>query len=485
MSGKRPKNQPEQLGLALFPEGRSEAPKAGGEGVEPRMAKHSDESLVDTEGLMEEVCEQGNCEQAIRRVKANKGGPGVDGMSVRELPDYLKQHWPGIREQLLAGTYQPQPVKRVEIAKPDGGGVRKLGVPTVLDRFIQQAVLQVLQKRWDRTFSDHSYGFRPGRSAHQAVARAQGYVSEGYRFVVDLDLEKFFDRVCHDKLMGRIAARVSDRRMLTLIRAFLTSGVMENGLVSAVDEGTPQGGPLSPLLSNLVLDELDRELERRGHRFVRYADDSNVYVRSVRAGQRVMASLTAFITRRLKLKVNTQKSAVARPAQRKFLGFSFTSHKEPKRRIAPKALERFKERVRELTRRTCGVSIARMVAELATYLRGWQSYFGFCETPSVLRDLDSWLRRRLRAVLWKQWKRGRRRYAELRKRDVGHDLAVTTAGSAHGPWRLAQSPALTIALPNAYFDSLGLPRLFDPDRPNPPNRRMRTRMSGGVAGARG
>ena len=307
MSGKRQKNRSEKLGLALAPESRSEAPKAGGQGSEPHTAKREHESPADTERLMEEVCERENCQQALKRVKANKGSPGVDGMTVRELPDYLKQHWPAIREQLLKGTYQAQPVKRVDIDKPDGGGVRKLGVPTVLDRFIQQAVLQVLQKRWDRTFSDHSYGFRPGRSAHQAVARAQQYVCEGYRWVVDLDLEKFFDRVCHDKLMARIAQRISDRRMLKLIRAFLTAGVMENGLVNAVDEGTPQGGPLSPLLSNLVLDELDRELERRGHRFVRYADDSNVYVRSERAGQRVMASLTAFITHRLKLRSMTRR----------------------------------------------------------------------------------------------------------------------------------------------------------------------------------
>jgi RNA-directed DNA polymerase len=383
----------------------------------------------------------------------------VDGIPVRELADYLKQHWLAIREQLLSGTYRPQPVKRVEIDKPDGGGVRKLGVPTVLDRFIQQAVLQVLQKRWDRTFSDHSYGFRPGRSAHQAVARAQQYVTEGYRWVVDLDLEKFFDRVCHDKLMARIAARVSDQRMLKLIRAFLTAGVMENGLVSPVDEGTPQGGPLSPLLSNLVLDELDRELERRGHRFVRYADDSNVYVRSERAGRRVMASLTAFITQRLKLKVNSEKSAVARPRERKFLGFSFTDEAQPRRRIAPKAVIRFKERVRELTRRTRGVSIVRMVKELSTYLRGWLGYFGFCQTPSVLRDLEQWLRRRLRSVLWKQWKTGRRRFAELRNRGVGANSAAMTAGSAHGPWYLANSYALARALPNAYFASLGLPRL--------------------------
>jgi RNA-directed DNA polymerase len=484
MSGKRQKNQPEQLGLALTPEGRSEAPRTGGQGTEPFTAKHPHESPADTERLMEEVCGRENCQQALKRVKANKGSPGVDGMTVRELPGYLKRHWPAIREQLRSGTYRPQPVKRVEIDKPDGG-VRRLGVPTVLDRFIQQAVLQVLQKRWDRTFSDHSYGFRPGRSAHQAVARAQQYVSAGYRFVVDLDLEKFFDRVCHDKLMARIAQRVNDRRMLGLIRAFLTAGVMENGLVSAVDEGTPQGGPLSPLLSNLVLDELDRELERRGHRFVRYADDSNVYVRSERAGQRVMAGLTAFITHRLKLKVNSEKSAVARPVDRKFLSFSFTGGQEPRRRIAPKAIVRFKERVRELTGRTRGVGLDRMVAELATYLRGWRSYFGFCQTPTVLLGLEQWLRRRLRAVQWKLWKRGRRRYAELRKRGVGRDLAAKTAGSARGPWHLANSQALTIALPNAYFDSLGLPRLVDPEQLNPPNRRMRTRMSGGVAGARG
>jgi RNA-directed DNA polymerase len=485
MSDKRQKTRPEQLGLALPTAGRSEAPKAGGEGTETPMAKRTHENLADTERLMEEVCERENCKRALRRVKANKGSPGVDGMNVRELADYLKQHWPAIREQLLSGTYRPQPVKRVEIDKPDGGGVRKLGVPSVLDRFIQQAVLQVLQGRWDRTFSDHSYGFRPGRSAHQAVARAQQYVAEGYRVVVDLDLEKFFDRVCHDKLMARIAARINDQRLLKLIRAFLTAGVMENGLVSAVDEGTPQGGPLSPLLSNLVLDELDRELERRGHRFVRYADDSNVYVRSERAGQRVMASLTGFISKRLKLKVNAQKSAVARPEERKFLGFSFTFGQVPRRRITPNALARFKERVQELTNRTRGVSFERMVEELSTYLRGWLSYFSFCQTPTVLQGLEQWLRHRLRAVLWKQWKHGRRRFAELRKRGIGMDLAAQTAGSPHGPWRIANSPALAAALPNAYFRSLGLPPLVVADRLNPPNRRMRTRMSGGVAGARG
>jgi RNA-directed DNA polymerase len=346
----------------------------------------------------------------------------------------------------------------VEIPKPDGG-VRKLGIPTVLDRFIQQAVMQVLQRRWDRTFSEHSYGFRPGRSAHQAVEAAQKYITEGYRWCVDLDLEKFFDRVSHDKLMAKIAERVSDKRLLKLIRTFLTAGVMEDGLVSPVDEGTPQGGPLSPLLSNIVLDEFDRELERRGLRFARYADDSNIYVRSRRAGERVMESITCFITTKLKLKVNEQKSAVARPWERKFLGFSFTSGQEPKRRIAPKAVARFKEKVRELTSRTRGVSIDQMSEELTRYLRGWLGYFGKCQTPSVLQGLEQWLRRRLRSVIWKQWKRGSVRFAELRKRGVGKDLAAQTAGSAHGPWRLANSPALAKALPNAYFDSLGIPRL--------------------------
>jgi RNA-directed DNA polymerase len=334
-----------------------------------------------------------------------------------------------------------------------------LTVPTVLDRFIQQAAMQVLQRRWDRTFSEHSYGFRPGRSAHQAVAQAQQYIAAGYRWCVDLDLEKFFDRVSHDKLMAKIAARVGDKRLLKLIRAFLTAGVMEGGLVSPVDEGTPQGGPLSPLLSNIVLDEFDRELERRGLRFARYADDCNVYVRSRRAGERVMASITRFITTKLKLKVNQQKSAVAQPWERKFLGFSFTNAGVPKRRIAPKAVDRFKERVRELTRRTRGVSIEGMAEELTRYLRGWLGYFGNCETPSVLQSLGEWTRRRLRSAIWKQWKRNPVRFAELRKRGVGKDLAAQTAGSAHGPWRLANSPGLNIALPNAYFDSLGIPRL--------------------------
>jgi RNA-directed DNA polymerase len=331
----------------------------------------------------------------------------------------------------------------------------------VLDRFIQQAVMQVLQRRWDPTFSEHSHGFRPQRSAHQAVAKAQQYIAAGQRWVVDLDLEKFFDRVNHDKLMAVMARRVNDKRMLKLIRAFLESGVMENGLVSPVEEGTPQGGPLSPLLSNLVLDELDRELERRQHRFVRYADDCNIYVASERAGKRVMQSVTSFIQRRLKLKVNETKSAVARPQERKFLGFSFTGGAEVKRRVAPKALLRCKQRVRELTRRTRGISLEQMTKELASYLRGWKSYFGYCQTPSVLRGLDQWIRRRMRSLIWKQWKRSPVRFARLRQRNIGPDLAAQTAGSPHGPWRIANSPALSLAFPIASFDELGLPRLLD------------------------
>lgn len=407
--------------------------------------------------LMEEICKRENLKRALKRVKSNKGAPGVDGMTVHALPAYLREHWPSIRATLLSGTYKPQPVRRVEIPKPDGGGVRKLGIPCALDRLIQQAVLQVLQRQWDPTFSDSSYGFRPGRSAHQAVERAQGYIQAGYRWVVDLDLEKFFDRVNHDILMSRVAKRIGDRRVLKLIRSFLTAGVMENGLVSATDEGSPQGGPLSPLLSNLMLDDLDRELERRGLRFVRYADDSNVYVRSERAGQRVMAGLKAFLTGKLKLKVNEAKSAVARPHTRKFLGFTFSGQVQVKRRVAPKALARFKDRIRELTQRTRGISVDQLIGALKRYLTGWRGYFGFCETPSILRKLDEWVRRRVRCFLWKQWKLSRTRFRELTARGVSRNLTAQTVGSPHGAWRLSCSPALNIGLSNSYFRSLGLP----------------------------
>lgn len=455
MDEPRPKIQKE---LAFPPLKQGETLPGGEEGAESSAAKGETESPANTALLMEEVCERENLRDALHRVRSNKGSPGVDGMTVEALAEHLKKHWPTLRTQLLEGTYQPKPVKRVEIPKPDGG-TRKLGIPTVQDRFVQQALMQVLQRRWDRTFSEHSFGFRPKRSAHQAVARAQEYIAEGCDWVVDLDLEKFFDRVNHDILMGRVAKRVSDKRVLRLIRAFLNAGVMENGLESPTDEGTPQGGPLSPLLSNLLLDDLDRELESRGFRFVRYADDCNIYVRSERAGLRVMESVKRFISRRLKLKVNEAKSAVARPGTRKFLGFSFTAGREPKRRIAPKALERLKDRIREMTRRTRGISLEEMVGELARYLRGWRAYFGYCQTPSVLGHLDEWIRRRLRMVIWKQWKRGTTRYRKLRGRGVASLSARITAGSPHGPWRIAGSPAMAQAYRNTDFASLGLPCL--------------------------
>ncbi|MGY0570753.1 group II intron reverse transcriptase/maturase [Bradyrhizobium sp. RDM12] len=404
---------------------------------------------------MEDVVGRENLKAALARVKRNKGAAGVDGMTVGELPAYLKEHWLTIRVQLLDGTYKPQPVRRAEIPKASGG-LRPLGIPTVLDRFIQQAVMQVLQADWDGTFSETSFGFRPGRSAHQAVERAQAYIASGHTVVVDIDLEKFFDRVNHDILMGLIAKRVADKRLLKLIRSFLNAGVLEGGLVSPTEEGTPQGGPLSPLLSNLMLDVLDKELEKRGHRFVRYADDCNIYVRSQKAGERVLAGIERFLEKRLKLKVNRAKSAVAKPSIRKFLGFSFTREPLPRRRIAPQAIARFKARVRELTRRTCGQSLAQTVKELSRYLIGWRGYFGFCQTPSVMRALDEWIRRRLRAIAWKQWKRGPARFAELRRRGVGRVLAAKTAGSPRGPWRLSNSPALNIAVPKALFGSLGL-----------------------------
>jgi RNA-directed DNA polymerase len=447
-----------QQELARKPVERGEAPIADDVGVEPIVAVAETESPAATAQLMEEVCERENLVRAWQRVRGNKGAPGVDGMTVDNAKSYLREHWPDIRSQLLAGTYRPQPVKRVEIPKPDGG-VRKLGVPCVVDRLIQQALLQVLQKRWDPTFSEHSYGFRPGRSAHQAVAQAQRYVAEGCSVVVDLDLEKFFDRVNHDGLMARVAARVADKRVLKLIRAYLNAGVMEDGLVRPVDEGTPQGGPLSPLLSNLVLDDLDTELVRRGLRFCRYADDCNIYVRSHRAGERVMASVSRFLTLRLKLKVNEAKSAVARPEERKFLGFSI-SNDGSERRIAPKALATFQTRIRDMTRRTQGKSLPEVVEELKPYLMGWRNYFGFCQTPRVLTNLEAWTRRRLRMYLWRQWQNGQNRFRELRLKGVPKFLAAVAAGSPTGFWRMSGHPAVQMALRNHVFDSLGLPRLY-------------------------
>jgi RNA-directed DNA polymerase len=446
----------QELGLGRGATG--EAQSAPSREAEAGAARSDVERRAAAGPTMEAIVERNNLRKALAQVRANKGAPGIDGISFEALAPHLKEHWLTIRAQLLDGSYKPQPVRRVEIPKASGG-TRPLGIPTVLDRFIQQALLQVLQADWDRTFSESSFGFRPKRSAHQAVAKAQAYIASGHDVVVDLDLEKFFDRVNHDILMGLVAKRVSDKRILKLIRGFLTAGVLADGLVSPTEEGTPQGGPLSPLLSNLMLDVLDKELEKRGHRFVRYADDCNIYVRSQRAGERVMAGIEQYLAKHLKLKVNKAKSAVAKPSIRKFLGFSFTSGKQPRRRIALQAIDRFKAKIRDLTRRTGGRSLSQVAKELSCYLIGWRAYFGFCETPSVLRDLDQWIRRRLRAIAWKQWRRGRNRFAELRRCGVGRDLAAQTAGSPHGPWRLSNSPALAIALPNAFFVSLHLATL--------------------------
>lgn len=455
------KRQKIQMELAFAAERKGEARTPDRKGTESSLARYESESLAEHERLMEAVCEAKNLKQALRRVKANGGSPGIDGMTTEELAPWLIANWARLREDLLTARHKPQPVRRKSIKKPDGG-TRELGIPTVIDRFVQQAALQILQKIWDPAFSESSYGFREGRSAHQAIEAAQEYIREGYRWVVDLDLEKFFDRVNHDRLMARLATRVRDKRMLKLIRSFLESGVMIGGLVSPSDEGTPQGGPLSPLLSNVVLDELDHELEKRGHKFARYADDCNIYVRSERAGKRVMESLRRLITTRLRLRINENKSAVARPQQRKFLSFTFTGQKEARRRIAPKALDRFKERIREITGRNRGRKLEHVIQELGEYVTGWRGYFGFCETPSVMKNLDGWIRRRLRAYQWKQWKTFANRRRELERRRVDHNKATRLAASQKGPWRIAHTKALDIALPNAFFDSIGLPRLFKP-----------------------
>lgn len=460
MNGKRQKtqSQQQQLLLAFAREQRSESPTACEEGTVPLAADSLTERPTSSDRLMESICDPENLERAMAKVIANGGAPGVDGMRVTQLEKYFGRHRDRITKELLTGTYQPQPVKRVEIPKPDGG-MRKLGIPTAVDRVIQQAVLQVLSPQWDETFSDNSFGFRPGRSAHGAILRAQAYLEEGYAWVVDMDLEKFFDRVNHDVLMSRVARRVEDKRLLKLIRGFLNSGVMIDGLTAATPEGTPQGGPLSPLLSNLLLDELDRELESRGLRFARYADDCNIYVRSERAGQRVLQSVTRWLDKNLRLKVNQTKSAVDRPWKRKFLGFTFTTQR--KRSIAPASKAKFKKRIRQLTKRNRGSSLKRVVSELRSYLLGWRGYFGLCQTPSVLRNFDSWVHRRLRSYVWKQWKTGQRRFAELRRLGIGKELAAQTAGSRKRYWHLSRSPALHMALSRAFLTELGLPLLYE------------------------
>jgi len=410
--------------------------------------------------LMEAVVARENLLDAYARVMGNKGAAGVDEMPVEQLKPYLQEHWAQIKESLLNGTYQPAAVRCVEIPKP-GGGMRQLGIPTVVDRLIQQALHQVMSPLFEPGFSESSYGFRPGRSAQQAVEQARGYAAEGRRWVVDLDLEKFFDRVNHDVLMSRLARRISDKRVLSLIRRYLQAGMMMGGVVSPRAEGTPQGGPLSPLLSNILLDELDKELERRGHRFCRYADDCNIYVRSKAAGERVMKSVTEFLSRRLRLKVNAEKSAVARPWERKFLGYSMTWHKQPRLKVAPESLRRLKAKVRTIFREGRGRSLPQVIKDLNPLLRGWIQYFRLAEVKGVVEELDGWLRRKLRCLLWRQWKRPFTRAKNLMKRGLEKLRAWKSATNGRGAWWNAGASHLNEAFPKSYFDRLGLISLLD------------------------
>jgi RNA-directed DNA polymerase len=414
---------------------------------------------------MEAVVERENMVRALERVEANKGAPGVDGLPVEALRGYLKAHWPKIKEELLSGGYQPQPVRRVEIPKPGGKGMRQLGIPTVVDRLIQQAVHQVLSPTFEEGFSEHSYGFRPQRSAWQAVQAARQHVAEGRRWVVDLDLEKFFDRVNHDILMSQVAQKVPDKRVLRLIRRYLQSGVLVGGLVEARAEGTPQGGPLSPLLSNILLDDLDQELERRGHAFCRYADDCNIYVQSKRAGERVMASVSRYLERRLKLKVNQAKSAVDRPWNRKFLGYSLTWHERPRLKVAAESVERMKGKLRHLFRMGRGRNLQRLIQEdVSPLLRGWINYFRLAEVKGIFEEVDGWVRRKLRCIVWRQGKRVWPRVALLRRHGLSEERACQSATNGRGPWWNSGASHMNEAFPKAYFDRLGLVSLLDQHR---------------------
>jgi RNA-directed DNA polymerase len=429
-----------------------------------KLTKHATEDPKFPVNLMEEILSVENLKRALKQVCGNKGSAGIDGLTVEELPNYLKLHWTGIKAELLVGVYKPQSVRRVEIPK-NNGGVRKLGIPTVLDRFIQQALAHVLSKYYDPSFSTNSYGFRPKRSAHQAVIRAKEYQQSGNRIVVDIDLEKFFDRVNHDRLMSKLARDIHDRRVIKLIRSYLNAGVMENGIVKYLEEGTPQGGPLSPLLSNIVLDELDKELESRNLKFVRYADDCNIYVKSNRAGNRVMASISKFIWNRLRLTVNQEKSSVTSPSKTKFLGFIFTSDEIPKIQVSPESILRMKDKIREITgaRRE---SFLQTVDKIKTYLTGWKGYYGLAQIPSVFAQLDSWIRHRLRCQIWQHWRKYSTRYKKLVSFGVRDILAKKTASSGKGAWHLSGTQALHIAFPISYFDKFGIPRLAGNFKPN-------------------
>lgn len=428
-------------------------------GGETQSGFKAEDTPVNDISLMERVTERYNLFRALHRVQSNKGSAGIDGMTVDDLPAYLKQHWLSIKESLINGSYQPKAVRQVLIPKPDGS-MRKLGIPTVLDRLIQQALLQVLQPEWDETFSHSSFGFRPYRSAQQAVRRSESYINDNHHWVVDMDLEKFFDRVNHDVLMCRVKKRIEDTRVLKLINRYLKVGAFSGDQLIEAAEGTPQGGPLSPLLANLLLDDLDKELESRELKFVRYADDCNIYVRSERAAARVLCSISSWLEQKLKLTVNAKKSAVDRPWNRNFLGFSFTRSGKVKRiKVSDKSYKQFKYNVRRITRRTRGRTIHHIVADLRQYLLGWKGYFGITKVRSTMLDLDKWVRRKLRCYIWKQW--GRSGYRRLRKLNISRRLAWKTASSALGPWKQSKSPALNRALNNKYFEKLGVPRLVE------------------------
>ena len=437
--------------VAVKPQGYAGAPSSSPVQVEPSSrGEHTD--------LLDKMLERDNLFLALKRVKQNGGAPGIDGMAVETLPSYLKEKWVQVKSQLLMGTYKPSPVKRVEIPKP-GGGIRLLGIPTVLDRLIQQALLQVMTPIFDPEFSPNSFGFRPGKRAHDAVKKAQSYIQAGNRYVVDMDLEKFFDRVNHDILMARVARKVKDKRTIKLIRSYLNAGVMVNGVVLATEEGTPQGGPLSPLLANILLDDLDKELTKRGHSFVRYADDCNILVKSKRAGLRVLESVTQFVEGKLKLKVNRDKSAVDRPWNRKFLGFSFLVNKEATIRLAPKTLERIKDKVREITSRTRSVAMEQRIAELNRYLQGWIGYFQLASAKNHCQRLDEWIRRRLRMCLWKQWKKPKTRLRNLRALNVPEWAARMMANSRRGAWAMSRN--INNALDTSYWEHQGLKSLLE------------------------